>query len=232
MRISLCIACLCAICASAVAGPLTGQNLIANGGFDTDSPGTTLPSGWSSFVQTAGTSFDGVTRFEPSSAPGFLPGHGLNCFGDQVEGTGSGTQARITQPITPVDEQISQAVRLWLRVQVYTHASLDGPGHVQLALHQAATGAMWTSGQLSGSWNGREWVWADYEFDILEQAGFRMAEVVLTATLDSPAQAMPGWPSRGIWMDGLELEILPEPAGLLLSTAAGVLLLRRRTGSV
>jgi len=215
-----------------VAGPLTGQNLIANGGFEADSPGTTLPSRWSSFQQTAGTSFDGVTRFEPMTAPGFLPGYGLNCFGDRVEGTGTGTQARITQAITPVDEQISQAARLWLRVQVYTHASVDGPGHVQLELHQPATGVTWTSGQLSGSWNGREWVWANHEFDILQQAGFRMAQLVLTVTLDSPAQAMPGWPSRGIWMDGLELEILPEPAGLLLSTAAGVLLLRRRTGSV
>ena len=184
------------------AGPLTGVNLIQNGEFEMDPPGTDQPIHWDSFGTTAGGAWDDVKSYgahggRPEGRP---DQQGLpHCYGD-VLGDGSSSYGEIGQEIATGDPG-----ETWIGGWVYTG---DGPfqgAFVKFILEQDDTGIEWESPQIYQLCNNEPcWTW--HEFAIPAGYGFGNGEVEFAVQIQSGFGAGVG--EHGMVVDGLELESL------------------------
>lgn len=217
---------------TAFAGPLTGVNLLQNPGFEPDAQGTHLPAQWTSFDSGAPALWDGVTPYvaPATDLPPARAGGGANTYGDF---TNSQTVATLGQTLNLPGGGDPQEAWLGLWLFHLTHP-LDVTGGVRLRLYQAATGADWASPWLTSDFDAGQQIllWTQKTFSIPASQGFQGGLAELSIELDTGTVNPPAWQSRGVWVDDVEVEALPEPTTLLLMGAPIPLILRRRRDTV
>lgn len=178
-----------------------GENLVVNGEFELDGPGTNLPTGWTS-VEGGPPGWDGTSFYGAAGGGHPYARPGLNdvpfqskCYGDVLE-DGASTGATLSQVVGSGDPGETT-------VGGWTYLA-DAPGSfIRFRLRQPDSGVEWVSPAIYQICGGDAcWTW--HEFVIPEGYGFASAgEVILSLDLQTAFGVGAG--IHGVMVDGVEL---------------------------